>query len=390
MVALITKLTSIKSMAPENGGDGEFLRAKALESFLRESGFSDITYYNAPDSRVTNGERPNMVLTVTGESRKVLWIIAHLDTVPAGDLSKWDTPPFNATLIDKKLFGRGCEDNTQGLVSAVFSLMALKACNITPKYTVKLLFTADEEVGSDYGVKWMVENTNAFVKGDEVLIPDGGDPKGETIEIAEKSILWLKFVVKGKETHASRPDSGTNAALIGSILAVDLHETLHKLFFAVDKMFTPPYSTFEPTKRAANVDTINIIPGIDEFYMDCRILPCYKTQDVLSEVETLCTKYENQYGVKITVTTVQCTQSPSTWDGSDIVVNLKRALKDTRSIDAKVIGIGGGTVAGVLRNKGFPCAVWSTIDETAHTYNEYCIVDNIALDALTMAALLCE
>lgn len=390
MVALITRLTAIKSMAPENGGTGEMQRAKCLEEFLRNNGITDLTYYNAPDKRVTGGVRPNLVATIQGSTRRVLWIISHIDTVPEGDISKWATPPFLATLKGNKLFGRGCEDNTQGLASAIFAVLALKECKITPVYTVKLLFTSDEEVGSNYGVKWMLQNTDAFVSGDDILIPDGGDKLGETIEIAEKSILWLKFIVAGRQTHGSRPDAGVNSCLAASVLTVKLHKKLHEVFVATDNMFTPNISTFEPTMREKNVDTVNIIPGLDIFYFDCRVLPCYKLSDILSEIETICEEFEESYKVNITMEVLQMVESPTTNKSSSIVQKLFDSLKITRDITAKVIGIGGGTVAGELRTKGFDCAVWSTLDETAHTYNEYCIVDNIVLDAITMAHLMCS
>ena len=52
------------------------------------------------------------------------------------------------------------------------------------------------------------------------------------------------------------------------------------------------------------------------------------------------------------------------------------------------MGIGGGTVAGPLREKGFACAVWSTTEESAHAADEYSRVDNLVADAKIFAALM--
>lgn len=388
ILALMKLLVSIKSMSPENGGDGEWERVQALNDWLKVHGFLNQEIISAPDERVTKKSRPNLVVTVDGSTRQVLWVIAHTDTVPVGDEGKWITPPLEMTEKDGKLFGRGCEDNLQGLVSAVFSALYLIENNITPKKTIKILFAADEEVGSAFGVKYLLSKTNIFLEGDEILIPDGGDSKGETIEIAEKSILWLSFTVTGKETHASRPDNGENATLIASDLTMRLYRELHRLFPAIDDMFSPNKSTFQPTKRLSNVDTVNIIPGLDKFSFDCRILPCYKTSDVLEEINLIIRATEKDYpksSIKIEI--LQKTESPSTSPSSSIVKRLSQAVKLSRSLDTKTIGIGGGTVAGDLRSRGFPCVVWSTLDETAHTYNEYCIIENIFCDAKTMALL---
>ena len=113
-----------------------------------------------------------------------------MDVVPPGDLSQWKTDPYTVVEKDGKLYGRGVEDNQQGLVSGVFAALAYVKQHILPEHTIKLLFMADEEVGSAYGMIYLVNKyPELFAKNDLILIPDGGDPKGETIEVAEKSFL---------------------------------------------------------------------------------------------------------------------------------------------------------------------------------------------------------
>lgn len=58
-----------------------------------------------------------------------------------------------------------------------------------------------------------------------------------------------------------------------------------------------------------------------------------------------------------------------------------KAIKAVNGRDGKPMGIGGGTVAAILRRAGFPAVVWATLDETAHQPNEYCILDNLINDA---------
>jgi succinyl-diaminopimelate desuccinylase len=69
------------------------------------------------------------------------------------------------------------------------------------------------------------------------------------------------------------------------------------------------------------------------------------------------------------------------------VKSLFAAIKEAHGIEARTIGIGGGTVGAYLRCKGYSAVVWSTMDELAHQPNEYCIVENIIKDAETLAAL---
>lgn len=389
MVELESLLTSHPALAPENGGQGEDKKAAALTDWLLKNGFSSqqIVRFDAPDSRVESGKRPSLVVTIPGESDEhSVWVMAHLDVVPVGDLGLWKTDPWKVVEKDGKLFGRGVEDNQQGLVSAVFAALAFVKNGVKPAHTVKLLFMADEEVGSKYGVIWLLKNTDLFKKNDLYLIPDGGDPKGETIEVAEKNILWLKVHVKGKQCHGSRPDQGKNACLAACALSLELHN-LQNVFNKKDSLFEPDYSTFQPTMRFSNVEGVNIIPGEDTFCMDCRILPCYSLEQVLSQVEICCAKIEEKYGVEVCYETLQMSESPATPVDSPVVKKLAEAIKSVHGLDARTIGIGGGTVGAELRREGYPCVVWSTMDECAHMPNEYCIIENIQKDSKTLVAI---
>ena len=386
MIELEKLLTSVPALAPENGGDGEDLKCAALKKWLLDNGFelNQIEEIHAPDSRVSAGYRPSLILTIPGESDDyAVWVMAHLDVVPTGDLKLWNTDPWKVEEKDGVLYGRGVEDNQQGLVSAVFAALYYQKNKIKPGHSVKLLFVADEECGSAFGIIWLLKNRNPFKKQDLILIPDGGDSEGRTIEIAEKNILWLKIHVQGKQTHGSRPDSGNNACLAACDLSLKLN-TLEKFFDKIDDYFEPNYSTFQPTMRLKNVDGVNIIPGEDTFYMDCRILPCYPLAEVLKKVDECCKTVEKTYGVKIDYEPVQKSESPATSENAPVVKKLAQAIKNVHGLEAKCIGIGGGTVGAELRREGYDAVVWSTLDDMAHQPNEYCKIDNIIADALTL------
>ncbi len=387
IVELETMLTSHIAIAPEGNGNGEVEKCNALEQWLRQNGFENIERFEAPDSRVSDGVRPSLVVTIPGVSDEYrTWVMAHLDVVPTGDLSLWKTDPWKVQRDGDLLFGRGVEDNQQGLCSSIFAALYYLKNGIKPGHTIKLLFVADEENGSEYGIIWLLKNKNLFRKEDIILIPDGGDSEGRTIEIAEKNILWLSVHVIGKQTHGSRPDSGANACLAACDLSVRLHK-LESIFNKKDELFEPNYSTFQPTKRAKNVDSINIIPGEDWFCMDCRILPCYPLKDVIAEIDKLCKAVEQEYGVKVEYTTPQKSESPATPVSAPVAQKLAAAIKKVHGIDAKFIGIGGGTVGAELRREGYNAVVWSTLDDMAHQPNEYCKISNLIKDAQTLAEL---
>ena len=139
-------------------------------------------------------------------------------------------------------------------------------------------------------------------------------------------------------------------------------------------------------KKTANVPNVNTIPGEDVFCLDCRLLPIFKTDDLLKEVRKICDGVEKDFNVKIEMETPQLLQAPpATPIDSEIVERLKKAIKEVYHVDAKPMGIGGGTVAALFREKKLPVAVWSTIDDVCHQPNEYSVISNMVNDAKVFA-----
>jgi succinyl-diaminopimelate desuccinylase len=382
-VDLMKSIIAINSVGPASDGPGEQEKADFLKNYLEQIGFKDISNYPAPDERVSNGERPNLIAVLPGKNPdKTLWILTHTDIVPAGDLSKWDTDPFDPLVRDGKIYGRGSEDNHQGTVSSIITARAFIETGIQPEINIGVVLLADEETGSEYGLTYLIgHHSDLFKKDDLIIIPDAGEPDGSMIEVAEKSILWVKFKTIGKQVHASIPDLGVNAFRAASNLVVKLDQ-LHQLYNIEDKVFAPSRSTFEPTKKEANVPNVNTIPGDDIFFLDCRILPQYNIEDVLGKIRDIADEVENSFNVKIEISTTQKEQAaPATEVTAPIVKILKSAIKQIYNVEAKPQGIGGGTFAAIFRRIGYPVAVWATLDDLAHQPNEYCHIRNMMNDA---------
>jgi succinyl-diaminopimelate desuccinylase len=387
VVKLQTELCKRPALGPESDGEGEIKKAEYLEGYLKSIGFRDIKRFDAPDKRVPCGFRPNIVATIPGASTTSrLWVMTHMDVVHPGDLNMWTGDPWTVRVDGDKIIARGSEDNHQGMVSSLLAAKALKEIGVEPRLPYGLILCADEETGSGYGVDFLVKSQkNLFKKSDLVIIPDAGNPKGTMLEVAEKSILWIKFHTKGKQTHGSTPDKGANAHK-ASCYMVSRLESLHKKFGKKSPIFDPPMSTFEPTKKEANVPNVNTIPGEDVVYFDCRILPTYKLTDVIKSVTQIARETERRYKVKIAITFPQKqTAAPPTSADAPVVKAITAAMKDLRKRAPKPMGIGGGTVAKFFRDKGFPCAVWGTQDEVAHSPDEYSKLSATIADAKVFA-----
>jgi succinyl-diaminopimelate desuccinylase len=386
MINMQIALCALPAIAPSSGGEGETKKAEYLLDFLRTNGFQDISLIKAPDLESPSGYRPNILATVKGrDSSRTIWVMTHTDVVPPGEMSQWKGHPYKAWIEHGRVYGRGTEDNHQDLVASLFAAKAFLAEGLKPAFDVGLALVADEETGSEKGIHYVLQHSNPFRPKDIIIVPDAGSEDGRMIEVAEKSILWLKFTTQGRQAHGSTPEKGLNSFKAASFLVTEL-EKLYRLFPEEDPLFDPPRSTFEPTKKEPNVPNINTIPGEDVFYTDNRVLPIYPVEAVEKAIAKMAAKVETKFGVKVTVEVEQkAPAAPPTPANAEVVRLLKKAVQGVYDVRSKAMGIGGGTVAAFFRRNGFQAACWSKIDDTAHMPDEYCVIDNMLGDAKVFA-----
>jgi succinyl-diaminopimelate desuccinylase len=382
MVGTLSKMIEIKAISPSSSGDGESDRADFLQKIL-ESWSIGAKRYDYTDE---TGTRRSNLVAVLGKRERTIWFIAHIDTVSEGERSLWKGDPFKARVEDGKVYGRGAQDNGQSVVGSMYALKALKESGAKLKYNYGLVLAADEELGSEWGMKKLMKERGLFGRKDMFIVPDSSSPGGKLIEISEKGRLWLKITVKGKQAHASLPDTGINAYRYSIRFLDRLDKELHERFNARDRMFDPDSSTFEMTKHEKNVDSINIIPGLEVCYLDCRILPCYKSDEVLDYIKNVSTNKEYSE-VKFEFEALQKDEANKVAPDAEIVVMLKDALKELRGMNAKTIGIGGGTVAAMPRELGMQTVAWESADNMDHLPNEYSRISDMVADSKVFAYL---
>lgn len=388
MIQFMADIISIPAIGPTSGGEGEYTKAIEIERKLVGYGFKQIQHFDAPDNRVKSQIRPNIQVTLKGKnSEHRIVLITHIDVVAPGAMSEWESNPFQMVEKEGKLFGRGTEDNGQSLTASIFALKAFIDLDIKPANDIVLFFVSEEEETNEKGIQHLIEK-NLIKKSDLILVPDHGEPTGRLIDIVEKTILWVKISITGKQCHASIPNLGNNAfrALMqfGSMVDTKLHEK----FNVVDNSFDYPISSFEPTKMEPRESGINILPGKEVFYFDCRLLPIYKTKKILDEIKKIGRIVEDKTGTTIQIEPffIEETTNPTPPD-SKIVKALSDAIYKVTNKQPILGGVGGGTCGAVLRKAGFEVAVWETVNNRAHTPNEYAVIDNMVSDCKVFAQL---
>ena len=143
-------------------------------------------------------------LVYTKAQGPYLVFACHVDTVPVGNQSEWDHPPFSAVTIDENVYGRGTADMKGGLVAAAGALLHAAALG----KSVALLLTSDEEIGS-LGAADAARSLKTFRVG-AVIIPEATNNE---IVTGHRGALWLQVRASGRAAHGSTPAKGENAAL---------------------------------------------------------------------------------------------------------------------------------------------------------------------------------
>ena len=245
-----------------------------------------------------------------------------------------------------------------------------------------------EDCTSGYAEYVLEQRPDLIAPDDLVLVPDFGTADGTLIEVAEKGTLWLKVTVTGVQCHASTPDEGKNALVAASAMILRVRE-VEERFNAVDPLFTPPRSTMAATRHDANVPNVNTIPGKDVFFIDCRVLPAYSVDEVLDAFRGLGAEIAAQYGVTVAVDVVSREPAaPATPVNSEVVTLLKEAIFRIYGLECHAGGIGGGTVARLVRHRNIPAAVWSRVFDNAHVPNEAARLSDAVNDARVYSCLL--
>jgi succinyl-diaminopimelate desuccinylase len=223
-----------------------------------------------------------------------------------------------------------------------------------------------------------------------LLAPDYGVAAGDQICVAEKSMLWLKVTVSGKQGHAARPAEARNALVAAARMIARIGEALEAAYPDADSLFeAAPAGTFTPTRHEANVPNINTIPGKDVFYIDCRVLARHALGGVTDTARAILERAARESGVEVAVEVVHAAPAaPGAPADSPLVRRLCRGIRAVYHTEPRLVGSGGGTVAGVARGLGLCAVAWARVTPTCHEPNECSSIAHTIGDAQVMASML--
>lgn len=161
--------------------------------------------------------RPNVVGLLPGEpGARSLILNGHMDVVSAEPEAEWTHGPWNPTIEDGRLYGRGANDMKAGLISNVYALEAIFQAGLRPAGTLQLHSTIEEEAGGGGGA---LATLLAGFTADGFIATE---PCAHRIRLGNGGIMYFRVTVRGKTAHAGNAHLGMNAAVKAAPLLLAL------------------------------------------------------------------------------------------------------------------------------------------------------------------------
>ena len=207
------------------------------------------------------------VSPVFSDEKAILLLNAHIDTVKP--VSGWQRDPFRATREGSRIYGLGSNDDGASLVSLLHVFAALKEQR--GPFNLVFLASAEEEVSGRNGIESVLP---LLPKIDVALV---GEPTGMQPAIAEKGLMVLDCMARGKAGHAAR-DEGDNAIYHA---IDDIQWFRHHKFDRVSPLLGPVKMSV--TIIGAGTQH-NVVPDQCTFTVDVRSNELYTNQEIYDEI----------------------------------------------------------------------------------------------------------
>lgn len=276
VIDLAKKLFSCPSVTPDEAGCFD-----VLKEFLLPKDFH-FEIEKTPNG-TTNG-------WITHGRGSPLFVFAgHVDVVPAGDLTKWTTPPFEPNERDGKIFARGASDMKGSVAAAAVAFAEFVTRHPDHKGTLAMLITSDEEGDGYEGTCRVVdklEKEGTTIDWCIVGEPSCSKAFGDTIKNGRRGSLNGKVTIHGKLGHVAYPQLADNPIHRASGFIAELCE---RRWDEGSQHFLP--TSFQISNINAGVGAVNVIPSELTMLFNIRFNTNWTHETLIAEIETLAKKH---------------------------------------------------------------------------------------------------
>ncbi|BFU60045.1 MULTISPECIES: succinyl-diaminopimelate desuccinylase [Rodentibacter] len=305
-----------------------------------------------------------------GHGEPVIAFAGHTDVVPIGDESQWKFPPFEASIVEDMLYGRGAADMKGSLAAMIVAAEEYVKANPDHQGTIALLITSDEEAAAKDGTVRVVETLMA--RGEKITYCMVGEPSsskklGDVVKNGRRGSITGNLYIEGVQGHVAYPHLAENP----------VHKSLEFLTALTRYQWDQGNEFFPPTGlQIANIKagtgSNNVIPG--ELYVQFNLR--YSTELTDEMIKQKVVQMLERHGLKYRLEW-WLSGKPFLTKPGKLLNAVTQAIEQIAHICPKP-DTGGGTSDGrFIALMGAEVVEFGPLNTTIHKVNECVSLDDL-------------
>ena len=307
---------------------------------------------------------------VHGDSGPLFAFAGHTDVVPAGDENAWNTKPFEPTIKDGYLYGRGAADMKGGLASMVTATEKFIKENPNHKGRIAFLITSDEEGVAVNGTVKVMD----YLKANEQKIdycllgePSSTSSTGDVIKNGRRGSLNGVLKINGKQGHVAYPHLAKNPI---HLVSPALDDLCNQEWDNGNDYF--PATSFQISNMHSGDGVTNVIPGDAQVKFNFRYSTETNKENLQKKVHEILDLHNLDYSIEWSHSGY-----PFLTPKGALVNACVEAIKKTKGIDTELSTSGGTSDGRFIAQEGTQVVELGPVNATIHQINESVLVQDL-------------
>ena len=287
----------------------------------------------------------------------------HTDVVPAGNLDKWHTAPFEPTIIDGYLHGRGAADMKGSLACMIVAIERFLAENPDHKGSIALLITSDEEGPFINGTTRVIDTLEARNEKIDMCIvgePSSTHAVGDVVKNGRRGSITGDVNIKGTQGHVAYPHLADNPVHRAMPALAELAATT----WDNGNAYFPPTS-FQIANLSAGTGASNVIPGEFHVQFNFRFSTELTADDIKRKVHSVLDAHGLDYDLAWTFS-----GHPFLTDEGSLLDAVVESIEEVNHKKPELLTTGGTSDGRFIARTGAQVIELGPVNATIHKVNE--------------------
>lgn len=298
-----------------------------------------------------------------GTARPVVVFGGHTDVVPSGPVASWFSPPFEPTIRDGMLYGRGAADMKTSLAAFITAIEAFLAAHPDHQGSIALLITSDEEGVAVDGTVRVIEALQARGELLDYCIvgePTSNQKVGDMIKNGRRGSLSGTLIVKGIQGHIAYPHLVKNPIHMAAPAIAELASTV---WDAGNEYFPP--TSWQVSNINGGTGATNVVPGTVEIWFNFRFSTARTEQDLKDQVHAILDKHGLEYDLAW-----ELSGKPYITPQGNLVAAISAAIEESYGVTPELSTSGGTSDGRFIADICAQVIEFGPLNATIHKLNE--------------------